>query len=329
MEDLDDIFDEEVLDPSIDPINENEDNNIVNDDDIFDNDDDLLDDEVDSSIIGKFLSSKGIVDSKIKIVDEYNQESEVLFSELPEDEQLELLQSLTTEVYAPSGDTEEDHFISELRNQGMGINDFLERYKEMVLEEAGQTNATSYEIDSYDDKELFLLDLKNKFDLNEEELQAELEKELQNEELFKRKIDKIREEYKTLEENYLAEERAQFEATQQQQYSQFVDSVVGVANNVQNFHGLELEDEEINNTLSYLLDLDDSGTSQMSRDLNNPANLYRVAWYLRYGDAAFRMIEDAYEQEISKLRKQIDKPKVVKRNTNNNNKNYKSIHELN
>ena len=86
-----------------------------------------------------------------------------------------------------------------------------------------------YDIDSYNDQELFLLDLKNKYDLTEEELTAELERELQNEDLFKKKIDKIRNEYKELENQYKAEQAAEFEANQKKEYDQFVEQVVTVA----------------------------------------------------------------------------------------------------
>ena len=40
------------------------------------------------------------------------------------------------------------------------MNQFLELYKQSIVEEMGVSTEASYEIDQYDDKELFLLDLK-------------------------------------------------------------------------------------------------------------------------------------------------------------------------
>ena len=66
----------------------------------------------------------------------------------------------------------------------LDFDSFLELYKNSIMEELGATQEDSYEIDAYDDRELFLLDLKNKYDLTDEELQWI--KGIQNEELFKR-----------------------------------------------------------------------------------------------------------------------------------------------
>ena len=171
-----------------------------------------------------------------------------------------------------------------------------------------------------------MLDLKNKYDLSDEELQIELEKELQNEELFNKKVAKVREEYKELEEQYKASQQTEFENQQQQQYQDFVYQMTDIAEKVSDFHGLELEDEEKNDTLSYLLELDENGTSQFYKDLNSPEKLYEVAWYLKYGKNAFKVIEDAYEAELAKLKTKADKPRVVRQVNNENN--FKTIDDI-
>ena len=290
--------------------------------DFFGNEDELeFSTSSDSSILNKFLASKGIVDSKVKVMDEDEGEVEVNFSELSEEEQLDILNSLSVPQTNPNISILEDEqaLLSELRANNLSMNQFLELYKQSIIEEMGVSTETSYEIDQYDDKELFLLDLKNKYDLSDDELQLELEKELGNEELFNKKITKLREEYKQLEEQYKAKERENFETQQQQQYTQFVNQMTDIASNISDFHGLELEDTEINDTLSYLLELDDQGTSQFYKDLNDPKKLYEVAWYLKHGANAFRLVEDAYETEIAKLKTRTDKPRVVRQVNNENN----------
>ena len=198
-------------------------------------------------------------------------------------------------------------------------------YKNSIIEELGG-KTESYEIDAYDDKELFLLDLKNKYELTDEELSQELEKELGNEELFAKKVNKLREEYKSLEAQEKQNQEEQQTQQKDQEYQGYINQMVGIAQNVQEFHGLELEDDDKNKILSYMLDLDDNGISQVSRDLNDPKKLYEVAWYLQYGKDAFKIIENAYESEISRMKAQRDKPSVIRQNTQSDR--IKNINEL-
>lgn len=297
------------------------------DPDFFDSDDEDYNPTQSGSVMDKFLQSKGFVDSKVKIIDENDEEVEVNFSDLTEEEQLDILNSFSTSNNPALNLLEDERaLVAELRSNNLTMNQFLELYKQSIIEEAGIQPEVSYDIDQYDDKELFLLDLKNKYDLSDEELQVELEKELQNEELFNKKISKIREEYKELEEQYKASQQAEFESQQQQQYQDFVYQMTDIAEKVSDFHGLELEDVEKNDTLSYLLELDENGTSQFYKDLNSPEKLYEVAWYLKYGKDAFKVIEDAYEAELAKLKTKADKPRVVRQVNNENN--FKTIDDI-
>lgn len=332
MDNLDDVFSSDGLE-DLNDIDFGEDTqadlNVVNegDSDFFSSDDEDYSPTHSGSVMDKFLQSKGFVDSKVKIVDENDEEVEVNFSDLTEEEQLDILNSFSTNNNpALSLLEDEQALVAELRKNNLTMNQFLELYKQSIIEEAGIQPEVSYDIDQYDDKELFLLDLKNKYDLSDEELQIELEKELQNEELFNKKVAKVREEYKELEERYKASQQTEFENQQQQQYQDFVYQMSDIAEKVSDFHGLELEDEEKNDTLSYLLELDENGTSQFYKDLNSPEKLYEVAWYLKYGKDAFKVIEDAYEAELAKLKTKADKPRVVRQVNNENN--FKTIDDI-
>ena len=291
------------------------------DDNIFDESPDNV--QTNNSVLDDFLRERGIVDSKVKILDENDQELEVNFYDLSRKEQLEIL-SLTEPTVENDLDDSEIDLLNHLRSNNLSVEDFLAQYREAILAEAQIPSEPSYDIDAYDDHELFLLDLKNKYDLTDEELQSELEKELTNEELFTKKVTKLRAEYKQLEDQYKANQQAEFEAQRNEQYNQFANTMVDVATNVSDYHGVFLEDNEKSETLSYLLDLDDAGTSQFYKDLNDPQKLYEAAWYLRYGAEAFRALENAYEAEIAKL-KEEDKPRVVVRNSE---KKVNSIYDL-
>lgn len=279
------------------------------------------------SAVDKYLQSKGFENSEVTIYDENDEEIKVNFHELSSDEQLDILSSITTKERGAQLYADEQEWINELRKNNLDFDSFLELYKNSIMEELGATQEDSYEIDAYDDRELFLLDLKNKYDLTDEELQSELEKELQNEELFEKKVAKTRAEYKELETQYRQMQEQEFARQQEQEYQHFAQQMVGIATNINEFHGLELEDDDKNDTLSYMLDLDDNGVSQLARDLQDPEKLYAVAWYLRHGNDAFKIIENAHESEISKLRALRDKPNVVRQESRQGNR-VKHMNEL-
>lgn len=279
------------------------------------------------SLLNSLLKAKGIVDSKIVMIGEDDVEKEVNFYDLSVEEQLEILNAQAPEETPESElDATEIDLINHLRTNNLSVNDFLTQYKEAILAEAQMpaTEAT-YEIDAYDDQELFLYDLKSQYDLTDEELQLELEKELTNPDLFNKKVTKLRAEYKELENQYKLQQQTEFEAQRQEQYNQFSSTMNTVAGKVEDFHGVFLEDNEKAETLSYLLDLDESGTSQFSKDLNNPSKLYEAAWYMRYGAEAFKALENAYEAEITKLKK-VDKPRVVVQNSKPNPQSIYDLH---
>ena len=313
MEEFDDLFDDN-LEPSDD---------IIDDQIIKSNDnDDFFESSSKnktSSVIDDLLSIKGITDGKIKVIKEDQSEEEIDFYSLTKEEQIEILNSSDLDHDYELED-DEIELINELRSKGVSWKDYLEQIKSSVT-----PIEASYEIDSFDDQELFLLDLKHKYDLTNEELEKELEKELQDENLFKKKIDKIRAEYKELEDQQKQIQQAEFEASQKQRYEDFANTMVDVATKTSEFHGIELEDNEKNEVLSFILDLDENGTSNFYKTLNNPTKLYEAAWFLKYGKDAFNALSGAYEAEIARLKKGDRRQVVVQRN----NKEINSIHDLN
>lgn len=313
MEDLDSVFEEDL---GLDSPEE------VNDTSLFEDDHspESIFDEVKpvDSLIGDLLKARGISDSKVIIVDENEVEQEVDFYSLSREDQLEIL-NYKEETESPVQN--EDDFVKYLKENNLTVEEYLNQYKEAVIAELGVNNEVSYDIDAYDDQELYLLDLKTKYDLTDEELVKELEKELQDPELFNKKVTKLRSEYKILEDNYKEEQQKEISAQRETQYNQFVDTMVDVAVKTPDLFGIELEDEEKNNVLSSILELDDSGTSNFYKALNDPENLYKAAWFLTYGKQAFDAIKDAYETEISKLKKE-DKKVVIREKPKSNSIDY-------
>ena len=309
---LDDFFDESPIEL------EEEKEELVQSDDLF------ADSPIEDDLMRELLESRGIKDGKISILGEDGEEQILNFNELSKEEKLDILNgSISSEETNDYDlDTSEIELLNIIRNNNMTVNEFLEAYKENILS-AVSGNNKEYTIDSYNDNELFLLDLKNKYDLSDSELEDELNKELSNPDIFAKKVSKIREEYKTLEDEYNKNELLVQENQRVEQYNQFVESMITVAQDTPELHGILLEDEEKNNILSYLAELDENGVSAFYKELNNPQRLYEAAWFLRYGKEAFDTLINAYESEIAKYKK--DKPvKAVSRG----HEEIKSIYDL-
>lgn len=317
MEDLDNVFEEDLgLDTP----------EVIEEDSLFKDtiEEELIFEEVKTnpSIIDDLLKAKGITDSKVIIVDENNVEQEVDFYSLSKEDQLEILNYKEESEKVTSLEQEEQDLIQYLRENNLTLEEYLDQYKDSLVAELGVNSEVSYDIDAYDDEELYLLDLKTKFDLTDEELAIELEKALQDKELFTKKVTKLRADYKQLEDNYKEEQQNEINTQREVQYNQFVDTMVDVAVKTPDLYGIELEDEEKDTVLSALLELDENGTSAFYKALNDPNNLYKAAWFLTYGQQAFDAIKNAYETEISRLKS--DKPKVVVKKESGT----KSIHDL-
>lgn len=322
MDGLENIFDDEPLfstEPELEEISNESDDSDFN----FFNDDSNADEAV-NPLLTELLKTKGINKPEITIIDEDGTEQTVPFNKLSLEEQLEILTS-TENTDADELDTSEIDLINQLREKNWTVEDFLENYKQSILASLDTQIEENYDIDAYDDQELFVLDLKNKYDLTDEELLKELEKELLDEPLFKKKVDILRAEYKNLEDSHKEAQRLEDEENKIAEFQRFEEAMVNIAVETPEFYGIELEDSEKDEVLSFLLDADESGESKFYQTLNDPRKLYEAAWFLRYGKESFDALKNAYEAEIAKLKKS-DKPTVVRKT--NNPTEIKSIHEI-
>ncbi len=322
MSDLENVFDDDL---GLDDVPEIEITIPVVQDDFFSTSSEEFDEE-NSSIVDEFLSLNGISNGIIKYTDEDNTEKEVSFYELSKGEQLEILKSFAEPpAEVPANEPVKDKFLEYLETNNLTVDDFLAQYRENIINEISSQYEQNYEIDAYDDQELYLLDLKTKFELTDEELTEELEKELKNPTIFQKKVDSLRSEYKKLEDQYKETQQAELANKKQQEYEQFADTIVDIAYKNSEFYGIELEDNEKNEVLSFLLDLDDSGVSNFYKELSKPEKLYEVAWFVKYGKEAFDALRNAYESEIAKIKKDSKGAVVIKNTPKNKNNN---IHDL-
>ena len=144
-------------------------------------------------VFSEFLKSRGLRDGKTLLYqDEEGNEQEVDFSSLDRDEQLNIL----NELAKPDLSDDEVKTIEYLRNNNATIQDVIEYYSQKAVQDYINQNGPvnkAYSVDDYSDEELYIADLKSKFEgMTEEEIQADLDLAKSNEDLFKKKVETIR-----------------------------------------------------------------------------------------------------------------------------------------
>lgn len=267
-----------------------------------------------------FLNAYGVKEGKYIIMeDEEGQQTEVDFNSLSKEEQLSVLKELTS----PGLTEEEINTINHLRRTNSTLQDVMEAYAQQAIQKyiADNGSQRSYSIDEYDDDTLFVADLKSRYaDLTDEELQEELVAAKTNETLFKKKVDAIRTQYKTLEDQQ-AEERAQ------EEQQRFEDAKNQVASALQKFdtikldhtddqsYGLTIEDSEREAVMKYITERDAEGTSQFFKDLNDPETLVRLAWFNKFGQDAITGITQFWKSQLREARKTSPVTKPVSKTT--------------
>ena len=156
--------------------------------------------ENDLDAFSTFLKNRGIRDGKTIIYEneETGETEEVDFETLSKEEQLSILESLTD----PGLSEDEIETINLLRKTNSSFQDIIAYYQQQAIDEykAKNSGQETYTVDSYSDDELYLADQKAKFpEMTEEELKIELDVAKSNEDLFKKKVDLIRKQYKEQE----------------------------------------------------------------------------------------------------------------------------------
>lgn len=269
------------------------------------NPDNTPDMPAEDDIVAALLKAKGISNPhEISFEEEDGTESVKDFYSLTKEEQLELLQ--TNDLDDNYGlEEHEIDAVNFLRENNVTLQEVIEYYQQQAIEAYKNDNAeNAFEIDNYTDEELYVIDLKTKFDeLTNEELEVELTKALETPDLFKKKIDKLRADYKALEEqNRTASEQAA-KATQEEAYEKITNSLIDVANSVDDLFGIDLEVQDKEDVINSIVDRDLNGVTPLAKLLDDPANLFKAAWFMTKGEEAFNILHNYYRNEIENVRK--------------------------
>lgn len=269
-----------------------------------------LDDE---DLITSILKSRNIDPEAVNIEDESGNINTVKFSDLSKAEQLDILNA--QDIQDNNEDSEYDldddeiDLINAIRNANLSPKEYLNNYREQILREAYQQDASNT-VDSLTDDELFLADLRSKVpDITDDEATQALEIEKTNEDLFNKKMNAMRDSYKQLEAQQL--EQSQNEAKQQEaeRYAEFENQIVNAIQDASN--GIDLGNsmslawttDDMNEIASFILDEDATGQRYLAKALGNPQTLVEMAWFALKGKEALSQISDYYKAQITEASK--------------------------
>ena len=269
-----------------------------------------------------FLQTRGIKDpTKLVFNNEDGSTEEVDFATLTPEEQLDILQQVTD----PGLTEDEINTVNYLRRNQMSMAQAMEAYAQQKLdaylnEHPKDVHQKSYAIDDYTDDDLYIVDLKKRYpDFTDEEILSKLDEAKKNETLFTKETEILRNAYKAQEDQAEAE-RVQLE---QQQAEDLRNNLIAAASNFNEVQldytddesdSLVIEDSDKQQMISYILDQDTDGKSQLVKDLENPDTLIELAWLRTQGAEVLSSVTKYWKETLAearaenkKLQAQIDK----------------------
>ena len=287
----------------------------------------------DGDVITDVLKSKGIDDpSKIKIANDDGEIEEVDWNDLSREEQFAILKDGPRETERDEDDLDDDEIdlINRLRLSGMSPAEYAamlhNQGERAATDKIMQSQQPHYTVDDLTDEELYVLDMQARVkDITEDELATALDRATSDPDLFAKEIAGIRNEYKKLEDDRNRQDAALEAQQQQEMYRQFAG---GIANSIQDFTSIgdldvAMSEDDMNELYTFITGHDQAGVNYMSKALNDPDTLVRMAWFALRGEDIINSISDyyksqiaqahraGYEQGISKGTKKSTESKVV------------------
>jgi len=272
----------------------------------------------DEDVLTSYLKSYGIKDpSKIAFENEDGETEEKDWSSLSKEEQLTMLQELSKSDYNDYERSVID-YLRKTNTDLQGVIDYFSKkaVEDYLTENPDKRHQKEYTIDDYTDDELYISDMKLKYpDFTDEELNERLDSAKANEELFKKEVDALRAYYKEQED--LQEEQAK--ANAQAEYEALQNSLLTAASrfteikfdmeDAEDPGGFEIEDNDRQKALAYLLAVDKDGQSQFDKDLSDPNALFEIAYLRTSARDLLTGTSQYYKKVIAETRKELAKTK--------------------
>ena len=267
-----------------------------------------------SDLTTDVLKLKGISDpSKIKFEDESGAIIERDWDSLSREEQINILSQ--SDPIESSLDDSEIELLNSIRSSGLSVSNYLSQ-----LQNKTEEKTHSYKVDALSDEDLYALDLLEKVgseNISDEELNEAVDAAKQNESLFKKTVEGLRNEYIRLQQDEEAAQANRLAEEQQQSYNKFAASIVNEIRGLNSFAGrdLELSSEDSEDLAAFMLDLDDSGISAFGHALQDPKLFTKAAFWLLNEDTIVeeltKQMQDTYKRGYEAAKQDLNKPAVV------------------
>lgn len=285
------------------------------DDDMF-NEDEYADDTRDSiqqqeeenqedapkDLTTELLKIRGIEDSsKIKFEDETGATIERAWDDLSDNEKLNILAGESSSEVDEDQQLDEDEIqlINAIRNSGMNVQQYMNNIAPVQAPQA-------YNQENLSDDELYALNILQTVgsdNITDEELEQAIARAKEDEDLYKRTVAGLRQQYQQLQKDEQSRLEQEQYAKQQEQYNAFANVVDNNIQNFSNFAGqeIELDNDEKQQLRDYMLNIDEkTGLSSLGKDLQNPETLVRAAFWILNEDKIMnelaKQAQDAYKR---------------------------------
>ena len=278
-------------------------------------DSDYNEDYEDSSkdYISRLLESRGIDRNRVQILDEEGNPTEVSFDSLSEQDKFDILN------YQDDPVLPEDHeiqMINFLRQNNMTLQDFAEWQRQEAIQEYLSQQQTVSDTDSYSDEEIVAYDYIKRFgeSMSDEEIDAEIERLKADPEAFAKRVSLLRNAFKAEEEAQAKLYQDEAAAKQAENEKMFVDTYHQAMAGIESIQNTELDDNDRDELLRFVLEKDQANRTGLSKAMDNPENVLKMAWYLLHGEERVDAMIDYFQKEISKRSK--PGPRVVTKQAN-------------
>lgn len=273
-------------------------------------DSDYNEDDEDSSkdYISRLLESRGIDRNRVQILDEEGNPTEVSFDSLSEQDKFDILN------YQDDPVLPEDHeiqMINFLRQNNMTLQDFAEWQRQEAIQEYLSQQQTVSDTDSYSDEEIVAYDYIKRFgdSMSDEEIDAEIERLKADPEAFAKRVSLLRNAFKAEEEAQAKLYQDEAAAKQAENEKMFVNTYHQAMAGIDSIQNTELDDNDRDELLRFVLEKDQANRTGLSKAMDNPENVLKMAWYLLHGEERVDAMIDYFQKEISKRSK--PGPRVV------------------
>ena len=260
------------------------------------------------------LKIRGINDpSKIKFEDVTGAVIERSWDDLSKEEQLNII---VGDQNAEENEISDDEaaLINAIRKSGGSVEDYLNYYAQENAPEP--ITEPQYKVNELSDDEVYALDLLEKVgsdNITDEELQQAIDTAKQNEDLYKKTVEGLRQEYIRLQQDKEAQQQNEIAARQQAQFQQFATSINSEISRMNYFMGqeLELSPDEKEELSEFMLDLDEQGVSAFGRAMQDPEVFTHAAFWLlnqdKISEEITKQMQETYRRGYEQAKKDLGK----------------------